>query len=331
MRRTLRAFLILFVFTLLINNSPSAYSKTAGGLTLVFIFKSDSSLNQPYYLAAFNYYRQQQESNPNITIIRNIESLEETIAVINSQSKPVSQVFLVSHASHWSGLSIPLTSNTQGKTSSTQLLNFLSDKQPQVNTNAYSTNPVITVEGCAIGSNTILLDVLENYYSAKDGTKPDVKAPIGYMLFYYTNNEPALDIQFFKTEVPVLEITLPFATEYTTNDFLEAFSKEYGDTLPWELALELPYSSLMTNAYTHKKRTLTLGSYGHQSDIEKFDSPIEYIKKHKNIRQQLQEYNISADKFKWTFEKTEQKNIIKITGKSLAITVFDSSKVQKAR
>ncbi|MCW8857158.1 MAG: hypothetical protein OQJ95_07320 [Kangiella sp.] len=331
MRKLLQYQLVFSLLILLVTTSLSAFSKGAERLQLVFIFKSESSINQGFYQSAFNYYRSRQTTNPNLIIIRNVDSLQQVVEVVNNQKRKVHSIVLVSHASHWSGLSIPITEHSSHKTTSSTLLQFLDDRSPLIKQTVYSQAPKIIIEGCGIGSSQTLLKALSRFFTSHDGIIPEVSAPKGYMLFYYLNNPVKQNKEFLKTEIPIWEVSIPFSKSYDYQSIVNQFSVKYGDSIPWDIALEFPHSSLLQNDYTYKKRTITLSSYGYKSDIDKFNSKLDYIKKHKSIKEQLDNYGIGVDRFSWEFDKSSRPGVVKITGRSLTITVFDSSQVKKAR
>lgn len=325
MRKFLRYQLIFFLYILINASSLSAVEIDAEGLELVFIFKSESAINQNFYQSAFQYYRSQQSSNSNLIIVQNIESLEDLIHYLNNQTQHIKSLTLVSHASHWSGLSIPLTKDTSNKTTSASLRSYLESKPHLVKPNILSPQSEVIIEGCGIGSSTKLLEAFAEFFSSQDSIVPKVSAPMGYMLFYYDVNSLSGGKDYFKKEIPIWEVSIPAEQNFQFKDIVNIYTEKYGDSIPWGRALEYPYTVLLQESYTHKKRFLTVSSFGYQSDIDQFDSKLDYLNKHQNISNQLQEYGIDAEHFSWNFEKTGRPDIIKITGKALTVTVFDSS------
>ena len=326
MCRNITAIKLVVLLYLLLASSMGLANKSTK--SLVILYDNDFNSDNKFYQAAYNYF----QTNPSTfdqTILRNPKSLLEITHYINNKfsNNSLSEIHLVTHASHWSGLSIPIEDGFP-HTSSLMLNSYLSkNTSHRLDSDVYSSDIEITIHGCGVGINVALIHQLGLFFTDQSGLKPRIIAPKGYVFFHNTQLNDD-HFEFKRTEIPIYEIIKPFEQKMSHRQLAESFKQKYPHAaIDWRKALEYPSIDFDNYALSNKKRTVVIESYGYTSDIKKFDSLAEYAKKHRNLRKQFEEFHAPPEFFSWTITETEQANVVKIVATALAVTIFDSSEL----
>lgn len=325
MYSTFRSFRIIVSLLLLFFCCSAEADNQPLSLHYVFIAKSSSGKNSNYYNAAYNYYKSLQSFNKNIVLIRNTSSLNSIVETLNKkqQNSLVSKITIVSHASQWSGLNLPISDDDKNKTSAFLLKKHLtSNNIKTVKSGVFSKDITISIDGCGVGRNSQILDQLSNYFLTEDVIKPNITGSQGYAYFYHSNDDKP---SFYKSEIPIYELLFPYSDDFNYKNVANDFKEYFGNSVPWSEALELPYKTLEINNFTFRQRVLTVTSYGFREDIKNFSLINNYIKRHDNLSFQLAQYDAVPSDFNWQLIPTNDPEVTRIVGRSIVVTIFNSS------
>lgn len=278
-------------------NPDSIITDTFPRKNITFILGKDDNMRNPYYSLANDYYRLSDSEKTEIVIDTMISLLEVRNYLDKYRPEdghPWGTINLVTHGNEFIDISVYVTP-TGSRVSEKSLLKAIADSVIKpLDTRAVDKKTVFHLHGCAIGNNTVLLNLLGITFG---GIKSPAKMQASKLFEYYaytSQNKNPQTIKHYYAQV--------WYAYYNVDSFLDEetlvnqLKKKYpNDNIDWVEAIRRQYQSTPSEAYHMNLKIPVVWEDFYES------------------KSQLPDLRTKAKQLKWLEGKTEFLDLVKKT------------------
>jgi hypothetical protein len=141
---------------------------------IVFLFGNDAE-GAGFFAAARSYYR---DTDPTAKVIARARSLEQVREELSHRAgdHPWGQIILVAHGTQWTGLAVPLFTDSGPATLSSIRKARLDGEFPPLPTTAIDDDTMFVVESCGLGRRPDYIHELAALFTGGDGAHAQISA-----------------------------------------------------------------------------------------------------------------------------------------------------------
>ncbi|MEZ5007308.1 MAG: hypothetical protein R2753_04040 [Chitinophagales bacterium] len=297
---------------------------------VTFILGEDNNLDNIYYTAAEQYYRNHPQTK-NDLLVTHCRSIQEVMDYLktNVDHEAWGQINLVVHSNEWMGLGTSIF--PEGKrTTVANLSEAIKNKTLQsLSDDIVDGETEIMVYGCAFGKNELLMQKIAEAFGGKDEASPTVRSSkyfISYTLINESTNKYLTEYYYtyYKTGYRPGDIKLAYQLKKNFPsaevDFRDALSRTQprfaGDSYHYYFNVPLQW-------------IITFPTIEERPKVETTEEQMAFLNEQSELLATIKSLNIPIDKFRWqfrnvnyTFEDGVTEPAIVIQGKSSVLCVL---------
>ncbi len=316
---------------LLITNIPDRDAVPTPERSICFILGEDR-VGQHFYTLAEEYFSTDAEARVD-HMVMHVRSIEELIRHLNQHSPdpPWTRIELVVHGNVWSGLSLKITDGGERAYPKELCRAVMKNELPKLSRDIISSQTIINVWACGIGTNPIMNTALSLCFTDAEGTTAQIKASKKFVVFKRDQTGMVRLLQasywpyFFKRGYRPSDTTIAetMAREYpeAVIDFSTAVGQKSDlETPVFEESFHIPVS--WTVIYDHADQRPPV-----QSDEDKMT----WIKSQPGLMKKIKELSIPISQYHWTVNQIQYLNdqgqrvpAIKAIGMSTVVCVLQT-------
>jgi hypothetical protein len=293
--------------------------------TVTFIVGEDTEEDNRYFTAAKKYYLTHDIGNQSFVIdsCRSLVAIQQFLKTHpTAHNKPWGIVNIVAHGNEWTGMKLPIVSNTKERVNATTL-KMASDKGilPSFRwTRKVDRLTELHIQGCGVGKDSALLDAMKTAF----GGRLKVASPEQFVL-YQSDNQCYLADFFYSFHNP--------DSLFNKQNSVEELSKRYPSThLDWTTILdknagETPESPFV---YRFKIPIRWTVNFEDSTKVPQFPNPNnlqfeDWLFQQKNLMTTLEKTNLPKEAFRWVYHT--QAASMKIYGVCQVVCVLKPEKM----
>lgn len=283
-------------------HSPKAIQRSS----ITFILNKDPGGKAGYYTQAANYYRNHPTDKTDfvVTHLRTLGQVRDWLEIDRpSNGQPWGTVNLVVHANEWLGMASPVVeggmraSREEVRTAAAEgeflpLSDEIVDHETQ-----------LFVDGCGMGRDQEMLEVLSQAFGGHDLEKPLVRSSRFFLQFTRENGE------WMRQQVEPFYHFYPGTVRPSNSLLAKALTEKYPDeTVDWKAALKDERRSPEGKPWHETFMvpvvwTVTYPSKADRPDISTDSLKMDWIYMQPELLAAVAETGLTEDQFDWTVEK----------------------------
>ncbi len=326
-RHFLNLCLLAVAFTSCDTNSllhPVASSNPHDSVT--FILGQDQSNQNPYYETALKYFSTDSlESTPLI-----VQDCNSMLAVRHylEQHRPHigawKQVNLVVHGNQWTGINLPVLEGSARCSAESLKAAAESGNFPALPDDVLNAHSRISIFGCNVGQDTLLLRAISQALGGKDAQRPLVHSARYFNLFQDEGSS------FGRYLAECRFVAIPAGTFPGNRALAQRFAEKYpNDSTDWMTALLTLHPENNTKAYTHyfsipANWAALYPELDARPELTSEADHLAWVRAEADLMRILDQMDIAPEAFRWTSKASDMKGLpmLEVEGQTIIYCIL---------
>jgi hypothetical protein len=276
------------------------------GNSVAIILGEDHGGQNPYFSNAISYFRSDSMANSGmeISVCKNLQAAHDYIKMHRPEKGAWQQIHLVVHSNQWTGLRVPLNSESPNRTTTSILEEALrAGYLGHIPPSHFNTSTRIIVDGCNIGQDSQLLHALSAVFEGI----PVVAAR--YFNVFEKQKEHRWSVQHYLADYNF--VVFPNGTFPGNSNIAKELRAKYpNDSTDWVTALNQlkPRYSGDSYIYSFNVPIQWTSLYNHYSERPNPKTPSEivsWIETQTELLQELSSMQLQVNDFSWQLTQTD--------------------------